>query len=108
MPLRQIQPFENWYADQPVRLGKRGKLSYAFNDAVLFGHAELDQKRIAEDLRETYKDHSATIKLGALFVVEGLALSATTCRPTRLSSVFAMQGRRLFPRTKKILIVQRL
>ena len=56
MPLRQIQPFENWYADQPVRLGKRGKLSYAFNDTVLFGHAELDQKCIAEDLRETYKD----------------------------------------------------
>ncbi len=56
MPLCQIQPFENWYADQPVHLGERGKLSYAFNDAVLFGHAELDQKRIAEDLRETYKD----------------------------------------------------
>ena len=56
MPLRQIQPFENWYADQPVRLGKRGKLSYAFNDAVLFGHAELYQKRIVEDLQETYKD----------------------------------------------------
>ena len=55
-PLQEIQPFENWYAKQPVSLGERGKLSYAFNDAVLFGHAELDQKRIAEDLQETYKD----------------------------------------------------
>ncbi len=55
-PLRKIQPFENWYADQPVSLGKRGKLSYAFNDSVLFGHAELEQKRIAKDLQETYKD----------------------------------------------------
>ena len=55
-PLRQIQPFENWYAEQPVHLRACGKLSYAFNDAVLFGHAELEQKRIAEDLQQTYKD----------------------------------------------------
>ena len=56
MPLRQIQAFENWYAEQPVRLKARGKLSYAFNDAVLFGHAELEQKRVDEDLQQTYKD----------------------------------------------------
>ena len=56
MPLRKIQPFENWYAEQPVSLGACGKLSYAFNDAVLFGHAELEQRHIAEDLQETYKD----------------------------------------------------
>ena len=54
-PLWEIQPFENWYAEQPVSLGELGKLSYAFNDAILFGHAELDQKHIAEDLQETYK-----------------------------------------------------
>ena len=56
MPLRQIQPFENWYAEQPVGLGELGKLSYAFNDSVLFGHAELEQRRIAEDFQQTYKD----------------------------------------------------
>ena len=56
MPLREIQPFENWYAEQPLSLGELGKLSYAFNDVILFGHAELDQKHIAEDLQETYKD----------------------------------------------------
>ena len=54
--LQKTRPFENWYAEQPVCRGERGKLSYAFNDAVLFGHAELNQKRIVKDLQETYKD----------------------------------------------------
>ena len=56
MPLQKIQPFENWYAEQPVHPGERGKLSYAFNDAVLFGHAKLNQKHIVRDLQEIYKD----------------------------------------------------
>ena len=56
IPLRQIHPFENWYAEQPVRRERHGKLSYAFNDDVLFGYTELNQKPIAEELRETYRD----------------------------------------------------
>ena len=56
IPLQEVQPFENWYAEQPVSLGSLGKLSYAFNDSILFGHAKLDQKRITEDLQETYRN----------------------------------------------------
>lgn len=55
-PLRLIQPFENWYAEQPTHRGQHGKLSYTYNDTVLFAYAPLNQKHATEDLRETYKD----------------------------------------------------
>ena len=55
-PLRKTYPFENWYAKRPIRREQYGKLSYAYNDTVLFGHASLNQKHIAEDLRETYQN----------------------------------------------------
>ena len=56
VPLRQIHPFENWYAKQLIRSSQHGKLSYVFNDDILFGHAKLDQKHIADELREIYRD----------------------------------------------------
>ena len=55
-PLRQTHPFENWYATQPIERGQYGKLSYTYNDAILFGYAAVCQKHIAEDLRQIYKD----------------------------------------------------
>ncbi|MBC6414511.1 MAG: hypothetical protein GDA45_06490 [Chromatiales bacterium] len=55
-PIRQTHSFENWYATQPIDRGQYGKISYAYNDDVLFGHATLYQKALADDLRAIYKD----------------------------------------------------
>ena len=54
--IKQNHPFENWYAKQLVQHGEHQKLVYTYNDAVLFGHAQLTQKCVAEDLRAVYKD----------------------------------------------------
>ena len=55
-PLRQTYPFENWYAKQRIQRRQYGKLSYTYNDAVLFGHAPLHRKNIAAELRDAYED----------------------------------------------------
>ena len=55
-PIRQTYPFENWYARQAIERGQYRRLSYTYNDAVLFGYTPIYQQHIGEDLVAIYQD----------------------------------------------------
>jgi len=55
-PQHQDRLFENWYAEHTVRRDHYGKLSYTYNDVILFGYAPLNRDGLDGELGAVYRD----------------------------------------------------